>query len=73
MASNEEISAKSFRDMVDLFDDDDFMQYFTLSEIPEEIKTKIAEIRAMEDKIQYLTMEEECKSRISATYCKFLI
>lgn len=57
-----EASSKSFRDLVDHFDDDDFMQYFTPNEIPEEVQTLLHTHRTMEDKIRYLTMEEECKT-----------
>lgn len=63
--SNAESSSKSFRDLVDLFDDDDFMQYFTPNEIPEELRALRAEIKEMENKIQFLTMEEECKAYFS--------
>lgn len=65
MANTDETSSNSFRDLVELWDDEDFIQYFTPDEIPEKVRTLLTEIQYMEDRIKYLTMEEECKVYLS--------
>lgn len=47
--------------VVEIFDDDDFMQYFAAVEIPDEIKTIRTQINVMEAKIRFLNTEQYCK------------